>query len=135
MLCLYLIFIFLPLSRFYFLLGVLYVSLFLLLPLSLSLSISLSLSFTFPQYSHVSLRPLLMISLRASGSKIASNRPFCASALIAEGSIGGICTPGGRGGKGMSFRDDRRPPRPLPRPEKKGKIKNCSTTMFGKLIF
>ena len=70
---------------------------------------------TFPQYSQVSLRPPLIRSLRASGSNNASSRPFWARALMALGSIGGSWTPGGSGGSGMSFREDRRPPRPRPR--------------------
>ncbi len=61
---------------------------------------------TLPQNSQVSLRPLLMISLRASGSNSASSRPFCARARTADGSINGIFMPGGKGGSGMSFRDD-----------------------------
>ena len=69
---------------------------------------------TLPQNSQVSFRPPEIISLRASGSKRASSRPFWASALMALGSIGGSWTPGGNGGNGMSLREERRPPRPRP---------------------
>jgi len=37
-------------------------------------------------------------------------------ALNALGSINGICTPGGRLGRGISLIEDLLPPRPLPRP-------------------
>lgn len=62
---------------------------------------------TFPQYSQVSFRDRPVRSLRASGSKRAASRPLAAMALRALGSIGGSCTPGGKGGRSISEIDDR----------------------------